>query len=101
MEENRASSNTGSDRGRRRGGHGDHLGALGKVLWGLRVVRFAVERKVTEAPGAELIPSVDFTKLEEVLVIKESTLPAWPSAPVREEKVKRVRKVPGEVPKKK
>jgi len=50
---------------------------------------------------AELIPSVDFTKLEEVLVIKESTLPAWPAAPVREEKDKRARKTPGEVPKKK
>jgi rod shape-determining protein MreC len=50
---------------------------------------------------ADLVPSVDFTKLEEVLIIKESSLPTVLSPPTRAEKVKRVRKVPGGVPKKK
>lgn len=50
---------------------------------------------------ADLVPSVDLTKLEEVLITKESFLPAWPSVPTPEEKTKRVRKVPRGVPKKK
>jgi cell shape-determining protein MreC len=45
---------------------------------------------------AELVPSVDLTKLEEVLVIMES------SPPLREEKEKtKMKKTPGGPPKKK
>lgn len=40
---------------------------------------------------AELIPSVDLTKLEEVFVITESSLPP------REEKVKKIKKTPGKM----
>ena len=50
---------------------------------------------------ADLVPSVDFTKLEEVLIIRESSLPALVSPPPREGKVKSVRKVPRGDPKKK
>jgi rod shape-determining protein MreC len=78
-------------------------GLGGKFPKGLRVGE--IQRVEKKGYGvfqqAELVPSVDFTKLEEVLVIKESTLPAWPSLPAQEEKVKRVRKVPRGVPKKK
>ncbi len=50
---------------------------------------------------ADLLPSVDFKKLEEVLIIKESSLPALESPPSRGEPAKKVRKVPRSEPRKK
>jgi rod shape-determining protein MreC len=78
-------------------------GLGGKFPKGLRVGEIQqVEKKGYGVfQQAELVPSVDFTKLEEVLVIKEPTLPFWPSLPAPEEKTKKVRKISGGVPKKK
>jgi rod shape-determining protein MreC len=78
-------------------------GQGGKFPKGLRVgdIQIVEKKGYGVFQRAELVPSVDFTKLEEVLIIKESSLPGWLSPPTREEKVKRVRKVPGGVPKKK
>jgi rod shape-determining protein MreC len=78
-------------------------GLGGKFPKGLKVGEIqSVEKKGYGVfQHAELIPSVDLTKLEEVLILKESSLPDWPSVPARQERVRKVRKTPGGVPKKK
>jgi rod shape-determining protein MreC len=78
-------------------------GLGGNFPKGLRVgeIRSGEKKGYGVFQHAELVPSVDLTRLEEVLILKKSSLPDWPSVPVRQENVRKVRNAPGGVPKKK